>query len=214
MPPPDLFTSLRGSWTVTRKILSRTQATTPGGHFTGTAEFRPREPTFKPGPLVQQPPASVYHSRDVLPLQENAQGDKERPLLQENPLDQPGYSAAAKENEFLYIENGIFASDTWSAPARRMYIYQRKPEGWTAWFVKPAAEEEVDYFFHEVDMGEIREAGEGWKTATKHLCGDDVYETSYRVMEWDAYIGLERFAVRYTVKGPKKDYVAEAIYAR
>ncbi len=139
--------------------------------------------------------------------------------LEERPATDGDFS-----NECLYSEEGDFTTDknlTMRARRRYVYRYQQEIDRLTAWFVKSDDSASVDYFFHCLDFGddgrglEQSKVGKGEMTLVArghHLCVDDDYRAEYRFTVMDQR--LIEWSVRYTVKGPHKDYVASARYTR
>lgn len=207
-----IFRSLQGKWALSRRIDSKHPGF-PSGQFTGSAEFRPRTPTFTPSPRSEGEPNSP---------------DCSIRLVQDcNPpsSETPGGEVL----EYLYIEQGNFKTDTGPTMAgHRRYIYRYHPgeDVITVWFVKTDGIE-VDYFFHEVSIlgaseqekmvlggvGEVDLKG-GWKAGGKHLCRLDWYWPSYRFVFKKELADLDKFWIRYKVSGPHKDYTAEGGYQR
>lgn len=209
-----IFRSLHGKWKLSRRIDSRHNSY-PSGNFTGTAEFLPREPTFSASPRSEElepgPNSSTCSTRLV------------------TSREKPEFSTPGGEIlEYLYTESGSFTTDNGLAiQGRRNYIYRYHPEEdvITVWFVKADGGVDVDYFFHEVSIlpagGQAEEEGAGgvdkkggWKAGSKHLCRNDWYWPAYRFMFRRGSGEMEKFAVRYRVSGPSKDYVAEGKYQR
>lgn len=220
-PPPStgasfvakaIFRSLQGKWAIFRRIDSKHPGF-PSGQFTGSAEFRPRTPTFTPSPRSEEEP--------------NSPGCSTRLVQDRNPpsSETPGGEIL----EYLYIEQGDFVTDTGSTmTGRRRYIYRYHPDEdvITVWFVK-ADGIDVDYFFHEASiLGESEQENVlldsvpevdlkgGWKARGKHLCRLDWYWPSYRFVFQRGRADLEKFWIRYKVSGPHKDYTAEGRYQR
>lgn len=207
-----IFRSLQGKWSLSRRIDSKHPGF-PSGQFTGSAEFRPRVPTFTPSPRPTEEPDSPTCSTRIVQ-------DRNPPFF-----ETPGGEVL----EYLYIEQGNFATDTgFAMTGSRRYIYRYHPDEdvITVWFVK-ADGIEVDYFFHEASIlgaseqenmvlggvGAVDLKG-GWKARSKHLCRLDWYWPSYRFVFKRDQADLERFWIRYKVNGPHKDYTAEGRYQR
>ncbi|KAI4250933.1 MAG: hypothetical protein L6R42_008563, partial [Xanthoria sp. 1 TBL-2021] len=123
------------------------------------------------------------------------------------------------DNEYLYIENGKFSTDqglTFTATRR----YQQASDLMSAWFVKPDDNIVVDYLFHEIRLDDRNNlttrdslpANGVIKASSYHLCVKDHYTPSYFLHLMSDY--LQDWKLTYEVKGPQKDYVAEASYAR
>lgn len=119
--------------------------------------------------------------------------------------------------EYLYIESGTFTptcGQPIQASRRYVYRYSEPQDRLSVWFVKPDANLEVDYLFHDlafVPPAEAKEEG-ACVARSSHLCVDDMYHTDYRFPLKG--ISLHYFQVKHTVKGPGKDYVALAEYRR
>lgn len=190
----DIFAQLAGHWKINR-LLKSNLPDFPSGAFVGTCEFHPRVPTF-----------SVSEGHKVIPFSSEL-GTLGREIT-----------------EYLYTESGAFTSNNQTYSVTRRYIYTLDPDtgGISVWFVKPDGET-ADYFFHELDFSKEPEkisvlegggvdADGGWKAAAEHLCEKDWYWPAYRF--WYQKSQMERFWVRYKVKGPRKDYVSEAEYSR
>lgn len=127
------------------------------------------------------------------------------------------------EKEYLYIENGKFITDqglTLTATRRYMYRYERASDLISAWFVKPDDNVVVDYLFHEIRLDDINNlsthdslhANKVIKASSYHLCVKDHYTPSYVLHLMGGH--LQDWKLAYGVKGPQKDYVAEASYAK
>ncbi|KAI4284368.1 MAG: hypothetical protein L6R38_001474 [Xanthoria sp. 2 TBL-2021] len=127
------------------------------------------------------------------------------------------------DKEYLYIENGKFITDqglTFTATRRYVYRYERASDLISAWFVKSDDNVVVDYLFHEIRLDDINNlsthdslhANEVIKATSYHLCVKDHYTPSYVLHLMGGH--LQDWKLAYGVKGPQKDYVAEAIYAR
>ncbi|KAI5819426.1 hypothetical protein BZA77DRAFT_275778 [Pyronema omphalodes] len=196
-----IFAQLHGKWNLKRTLVSKLPGF-PDGTFIGTAEFAPRIQTFTPIPSGLK--ESGCRKYTVGP-------------------PKASYLTLGREvPEYLYSETGeLTTTSGLKLQGKRKYIYQcSDPEcKITAWFVKPDGNS-VDYFFHEVDFSKTPEKlntpgidGEGgWKAADEHLCERDWYYPAYRFLFKAAR--LERFFVRYKVRGPQKDYISEAEYTR
>ena len=137
----------------------------------------------------------------------------------ERPSTDPAYDI-----EYLYTENGQLVTEhgfSLSASRRYVYRYRESMEQISAWFVKPEDSETVDYLFHvlgfEISASKLFEprAADTAEHATAHahhLCIDDNYQVGY-VFSSQA-LNLNSWGVKYTVKGPSKDYVADSRYYR
>ena len=129
-----------------------------------------------------------------------------------------GYDA-----EYFYSENGDFVSDKgliFKANRHYVYRYQESKDIISAWFVKD--ESTVDYFFHNLNFGD--ESAESLqrpeddkelklKASGHHLCVNDTYQPEYS-FKLDNSTGLNRWSLRYIVKGPGKDDVIDNNYTR
>lgn len=189
----NIFSQLLGNWSINR-VLNSTLPGFPSGTFSGTAEFRPRLPTFS----VTSDHQITPHTSDLGSLGRDV-------------------------TEYLYTESGSFTTNNQTFQTTRRYIYKFDSEtgGISVWFVKQDGET-VDYFFHELDFARKPEVGSvledgvdaegGWKAAAEHLCEEDMYWPAYRFVYRQAQMG--NFWVRYKVKGPRKDYVSETVYQR
>ena len=130
-------------------------------------------------------------------------------------------TALGFEKEYLYNENGKFITDqSLNFPATRRYVYryQQASDSITAWFVKPDDNTAVDYLFHEVRLDDGNELSTHGslpascviKASSYHLCGKDHYTPTYILQLTEGH--LEQWKLVYSVKGPQKDYTAEASY--
>ncbi|KAL9618854.1 MAG: hypothetical protein Q9204_008352, partial [Flavoplaca sp. TL-2023a] len=130
-------------------------------------------------------------------------------------------TALAFEKEYLYVESGKFITDqSLKFPATRRYVYryQQASDSITAWFVKPDDNTAVDYLFHEIRLDDGNElsthdslpASFVIKANSYHLCGKDQYTPTYILQLTEGH--LEQWKLVYSVKGPQKDYTAEASY--
>jgi hypothetical protein len=130
----------------------------------------------------------------------------------------PDKSGGKFDLEYLYIETGTFtptgAAQPITASRRYVYRYSEAKDQMSVWFVKPDANLEVDYLFHDVSFAAPAEASEAGVCVAKadHLCVEDMYETKYRFPMKG--IALRAFQVTHTVKGPSKDYVAMSEFRR
>ena len=128
------------------------------------------------------------------------------------------------EKEYLYIENGQFTTAqgiNMSASRRYVYRFQKSMERISAWFVKPEDGETVDYLFHELNInGSMDQLPDSSENDTQgsmiasghHLCIDDEYQADYSFGKMDSRIQI--WGLKYTVQGPKKNYVSDATYFR
>lgn len=135
-----------------------------------------------------------------------------------SPTD-PMYDA-----EYLYVEHGILTTEQGSSlTASRQYVYRFKKESdqISVWFVKPDNGSIVDYFFHRLNFKPLSDASSKLKERRDidtfiaigdHPCVDDHYQADYKFHLRG--FTLNGWSLKYTVKGPKKDYVADARYAR
>lgn len=194
--PAAIFRSLHGRWTLSRRLVSALPSH-PSGTFVGTAEFFPRSLTTagsatSGGPQIEDPPR--------------------------------------EGGEYLYHEEGNFKTEgvvemTFRAQRRYVYRYDEARDVLSAWFVKTSGAEGnlgVDYLFHELEIvpppeydGEADVGGRtrrGWRARASHLCVADTYDVEYEFFFRGA--GLERWTLRYGVRGPKKSYWIEGEYTR
>lgn len=126
--------------------------------------------------------------------------------------------------EYLYTENGQLVTQqgfTLSASRRYVYRFQETTGQISAWFVKPEGGETVDYLFHVLDLEDSinkfwsPNANGTSKQATAsgyHLCVNDDYRVYYRFNANGA--NLSSWGVKYSVKGPNKDYDADSKFSR
>lgn len=119
--------------------------------------------------------------------------------------------------EYLYVESGTFSlstGHTMTANRRYVYRYSEAEDTLSIWFVKPEDNHEVDYLFHNLGFLRPEEARKAGALVAKadHLCVEDMYWTEYRLPMKG--IALRDFAIKHTVKGPDKDYVAMTRYER
>ncbi|SPN96669.1 related to FMO1 Flavin-containing monooxygenase [Cephalotrichum gorgonifer] len=131
------------------------------------------------------------------------------------------FDGAREGWEYLYIEEGIFASSVgFSFPATRRYVYRYDEvrDVLSLWFVRVNDDEKADYLFHEVEFlprpdSEAKSgSGSGVRAKAGHLCIDDYYAVEYDFgLEG---VGMKRWEVRYVVKGPKKEYTLHGVYTR
>jgi hypothetical protein len=182
-----VFRSLLGTWKLERDIVSKLPSH-PSGHFSGTAKFLVRSKTSDGLQCVSdpnsQPPAPTDGEDDGL--------------------------------EYLYVEEGTFrATNGFSFTATRRYIYRydETSDTLSVWFVKPDDALRADYLFHNVEFGAASGSdGGGWRATAGHLCIDDFYGVEYEFVF--KAVNIERWSVKYKVKGPKKDYTLEGTYTR
>lgn len=135
-----------------------------------------------------------------------------------SPTD-PAYDA-----EYLYLEKGQFSSEQgliMSATRRYVYRFQRSNNTISAWFVKAEDGSSVDYLFHHVNFT-------SWSQETllqtdkkrkclleadgQHMCIDDDYRANYLFQFQDTK--CDGWELKYSVKGPRKAYTANARYIR
>ena len=127
------------------------------------------------------------------------------------------------DGEYLYSEEGILTTEQGlSLKGSRHYVYryQSKKDIITAWFVKPDDNFSVDYLFHLVEFqgknanthNRNPEQVSSLTAAGHHLCVNDQYDAMYVFHAKDS--ALETWSVKYDVKGPEKDYYADATYSR
>jgi len=121
--------------------------------------------------------------------------------------------------EYLYVEEGTLKTDKgFELRASRRYVYRYNEEADTirAFFVKEDGLT-VDYFFNEAGFEAPRSdvevtEGKSWVANGSHLCEKDMYESRYEFR----FVGarLEKWSIKYVVKGPRKDYVSETWFER
>ncbi|KAL1310790.1 hypothetical protein AAFC00_001033 [Neodothiora populina] len=123
---------------------------------------------------------------------------------------------AFNNSSYLYHETGELVTDTgYTLRANRKYIYRLSPgdEKISAWFVKEPhvdGEEDVDYVFHEMEF----EYTDGrWVAKGDHLCDMDMYWAFYD-FRLSPNGAIDRWGLRYKVKGPQKDYHSDTAYTR
>ncbi|KAL9010192.1 MAG: hypothetical protein Q9173_004855 [Seirophora scorigena] len=132
-------------------------------------------------------------------------------------------SAEGYHDEYLYSENGTFSADpglTCQASRQYVYRYQASSDAISAWFVKPDDRSTVDYQFHELRIEDSRETDDRQgsqdqllvRASAYHLCVDDHYTPDYNFQLIDGI--LDHWSLTYHVKGPQKNYIAEACYTR
>ena len=133
--------------------------------------------------------------------------------IEGRPAEDPNF-----DDEWLYSEKGDFVTDrglTMKATRQYVYRYHQQTDELTAWFVKTEGQGLVDYLFHRLDFTDESVSGREGKTILKakghHLCLNDNYVAEYSF----EFMGqrIEEWGVTYTVKGPEKDYVANATYS-
>ncbi|MCJ1301524.1 hypothetical protein MMC08_004325, partial [Hypocenomyce scalaris] len=129
----------------------------------------------------------------------------------------------AYDMEYLYVEEGNFTTKqglSFLGSRRYVYRYQASTDKITAWFVNVDDKTSVDYFFHDIYFQKVKVADpqfEGWQAGSSiakgyHLCVKDDYWAEYEFKYSGA--GLRKWNLAYNVKGPEKDYVANAHYTR
>lgn len=137
-------------------------------------------------------------------------------VFEKRPPTDPEYEA-----EYLYLEDGkLTTQQGLSLTATRRYVYRLKKgtHAISSWFVKPDDVSTVHYLFHELNFTETDDDQQkigniGHLVATgHHLCIDDEYRVEYGFQAREGT--LPGWSLRYIVKGPKKDYIADADYAR
>jgi hypothetical protein len=124
--------------------------------------------------------------------------------------------------EYLYVEEGtlkLAVGVELRANKRYVYRYSERTDKLSAWFVKADDGLSVDYFFNEADFGaEKSEGSVEMKTGKQcvatgaHLCEEDMYNSRYE-FHFDG-ARLDRFSIKYVVKGPRKDYISETWFQR
>lgn len=135
-----------------------------------------------------------------------------------SPAD-PMYGA-----EYLYIENGILTTEqgfSFTASRRYVYRFERDSGKISAWFVKPDDASTVDYLFHYLNFNPLSDTSSKLKERENvdtliaighHPCVDDHYQADYNFQLRGFDLG--GWSLKYTVKGPTKDYIADARYVR
>ncbi|THW89038.1 hypothetical protein D6C86_02513 [Aureobasidium pullulans] len=114
----------------------------------------------------------------------------------------------------LYHETGELVTEQgYKLLANRKYIYRFSPddEKISIWFVKepaPDENEEVDYLFHELEFSLLDQR---WIAKGDHLCEKDMYWAFY---DFRLDNNMEKWGLRYKVKGPQKDYLSDSAYER
>ncbi|KAL8950110.1 MAG: hypothetical protein Q9222_003837 [Ikaeria aurantiellina] len=132
-------------------------------------------------------------------------------------------TASEIDEEYLYIESGTFSTHqgfSFNATRRYVYRYQASSDRMSAWFVKPDDSTTVDYLFHEIQseknsLVRQRDNLEGQAVihaSSYHLCVEDHYTPDYEFYLQDG--NMHQWRLKYQVKGPQKDYVADASYMR
>ncbi|KAL1608109.1 tRNA A64-2'-O-ribosylphosphate transferase [Paraconiothyrium brasiliense] len=127
----------------------------------------------------------------------------------------------------LYTEEGEFSTDTGLRfTARRKYVYILRGE-LNKEVERTFEGEYVAVHFHEeeevdgvgglfVTMGDM-ERKEGGVVSVpnreQHLCAEDLYTARWEFPVFGDGKKMEWWRVRYDVKGPRKDYVSETMYA-
>ena len=205
-----VFRSLHGEWRLERNLSSRLP-TYPSGHFSGTAKFLLRDGTA-----------------------DGLDGGK---ASSSSSSSSPSSSARPTATlEYLYIEDGEFRSEqgmVFRATRRYVWRYDEARDKLSVWFVKTNDQRRADYLFHEVDFvvpsvkeehqaerqqsTDSREADDAsglgcWEATAGHLCVEDFYDVAYQ-FRFQA-VNLKDWRLKYTVKGPKKDYTIDGRYTR
>ncbi|PQE18351.1 hypothetical protein CJF31_00003011 [Rutstroemia sp. NJR-2017a BVV2] len=119
------------------------------------------------------------------------------------------------DNEYLYIEEGDFATDqgmTFRANRRYAYRYREDKDILSAWFIKPDNNKVVDYLFHDLEIVPPAGKGRGWRAKASHLCIADTYDVEYEFVFKG--VNVEKWTLKYSVKGPNKDYRINGTYTR
>lgn len=185
---PAVFRSLLGEWRLERSLVSRLPGH-PTGHFSGTAKFLLRSGTADGrGKLGENAPG--------------ADGDDGDMGL-----------------EYLYVEDGDFRAENgmqFRATRRYVWRYDEARDKLSVWFVKTDDQKRADYLFHEIDfiVPDAAQDGsdKGWEAKAGHLCVEDFYDVNYEFCF--KAVNLREWRIRYTVKGPKKDYTIDGVYQR
>ena len=121
----------------------------------------------------------------------------------------------AFDNEYLYSEDGQFKTQqgfTLSATRRYVYRYHQGSNQISAWFVKSEDGITVDYLFHVLKFPVTTPETERIIVKAHHLCNEDNYWVQY-IFQYHNY-DLNELSIKYVVKGPNKDYTADATYTR
>ncbi|KAL8714537.1 MAG: hypothetical protein Q9220_001485 [cf. Caloplaca sp. 1 TL-2023] len=132
-------------------------------------------------------------------------------------------TASAFHREYLYVENGTFSTKqgfSFSATRRYVYRYEASSNILSAWFVKPDDNTTVDYLFHEIQPEKNDSSHRGKclqdtavvDASSYHLCIEDHYTPKYAFHLQDG--NMHQWRLTYQVKGPHKNYVADASYSR
>jgi cation diffusion facilitator CzcD-associated flavoprotein CzcO len=186
-----VFRSLHGSWIINRSYSSR-HPEYPSGASTGTAEFIPRQ-------------ASSSSSTSQEPR---------------------GIHSGPKNLEYLYSEQTeLTTSAGLKLAGTKQYIYQydEPTDKLEVFFSRRDAGSSLDSLFHRVDF-DVRaplnsenappppDLKTPWEAKGSHCCGPDTYEVKY--MFYFKGADIERWKIKYEVKGPKKDYSMETWYMR
>ena len=128
------------------------------------------------------------------------------------------------DGESLYSEEGEFTTiQGLKLKANRQYVwrYRKRTNAITVWFVKTDGSLAVDYFFHALDLRDIATQSlerSGNNTDFKvlasghHVCGEDDYQVEYTFHMRSTSVA--QWAAEFTVRGPKKGYIATSIYTR
>ena len=129
---------------------------------------------------------------------------------------------AEYDAEMVYHEQGEFTSNNipgLKMNAKRSYVYryQKTTDAISVWFVKLDGIS-VDYLFHILDFSNISSldlhsqqvSAKRLKATGHHLCEKDTYDPEYDFHFADTAIML--WSIKYSVKGPQKDYVSVANY--
>ena len=155
--------------------------------------------------------------RSAIPLYPSGSFEGSAVFEARDPTDE------AYDLEYLYIENGKFTTEQgfiMEAARRYVYRFQEKTDTISAWFVCTRDQSTVDYLFHTLKFenltGDVILNEENSMAAISanghHLCIDDDYHANYEFQTEDAV--LPRWELTHIVKGPNKDYVADAHYIR
>jgi hypothetical protein len=101
-----------------------------------------------------------------------------------------------------YREEGrIRLADGKAFDAHREYRFERTADGFSVFF-----EEEPPRLFHRIRIA--HDAADALAGSAIHLCAPDVYDSHYR------FLADGSFAIRHTVRGPRKDYVSATVFER
>lgn len=121
--------------------------------------------------------------------------------------------------EYLYSEKTTLTTSSGlqlQGTQQYIYRYDEPHDKLVVYFAKRDDEATLDYLFHEVDLEApppvaVAQAGP-WKAKSSHFCSPDSYEVEYTFYFKGA--DLDKWQIKYDVKGPRKDYTMETWYTR